>query len=473
MLDNDSQVLYPYVWEREEDQEKIQKFTENYKLFLNTCKTERESAAKIAALAHDAGFKNLDDCIADGKKLKKGDKIYAIRRNKAAALFVIGERPLKDGLHLIAAHIDSPRLDVRANPLYENEGISLFKTHYYGGIKKYQWATIPLALHGIVVKKNGERIKVVIGEEENDPVFYISDLPKHLSAEQSKKTMAEGIMGEDLNIIVGSIPLSEDGKKAGQIRKNILRLLKERYSISEKDFTSAELEIVPAGKARDVGFDRSMIASYGHDDRICSYTALMGLLDSEQHPFTGGVLFVDKEEVGNPGGCGMDSHYMENLISKIVSLTEETGPMTLRLALENSKMLSADVGIAYDSSYPEAFEPSNTARLGRGPAIVKYAGHMGKKGCNDASAEYLAMIRDIFDNADVYWQTGEYGKIDFGGGGTIAPFAASYGMEVVDCGVVLLSMHAPYELASKADIYETYRAYRAFLESGFELRQYM
>ena len=473
MLGKNLEAMYPYVWEREEDQEKIQEFSENYKLFLNTCKTERESAAKIASLAREAGFMDLDACFKDGKKLKKGDKVYTLRRNKAAALFVIGERPLREGMHLIAAHIDSPRLDVRANPLYEKEGVSLFKTHYYGGIKKYQWATIPLALHGIVVKKNGERIPVSIGEEENDPVFYISDLPKHLSSEQSQKTMADGIKGEDLNIIVGSILLPDGNGKEGQIRKNILRILEERYDISEKDFTSAELEIVPSGKARDVGFDRSMIASYGHDDRVCSYTALMGILHAEKHPFTGGVLFVDKEEVGNPGGCGMDSRYMENLISKIAALTEDTDAMTLRLALEHSKMLSADVGIAYDSSYPEAFEPANTARLGRGPALIKYAGHMGKKGCNDASAEYLALIRKLFDDAGVYWQTGEYGKIDFGGGGTIAPFAAAYGMEVVDCGVVLLSMHAPYELASKADIYETYRAYRAFLESGLELEKYM
>lgn len=473
MFEKELEAVYPQVWERKEDWGRIQAFSEGYKDFLNTCKTERESAERIAELARAAGFENLDACFAKGTKLKAGDKVYVRRKNKAAALFVIGERPLWEGMHLICAHIDAPRLDIRSNPLYEKEGLSLLKTHYYGGVKKYQWAALPLALHGVVVKKDGERIPICIGEEETDPVFYISDLPKHLSAEQSKKSMADGIEGEDLNIIFGSVPLPEGGGESGWIRRNMLRLLAERYGVTEKDFTSAELEIVPAGKARDAGFDGSMIVSYGHDDRICAYTALTAILEAEKPSFTGGVLFVDKEEVGSPGGCGMDSRFMENLVSRIAALTEREGTMVLRLALENSKMLSADVTFGFDPSHPEGYEPSNTARLGRGPVLAKYAGHMGKKGCNDASAEYLALLRNVFDEAGVYWQTGEFGKIDFGGGGTIAPFAAAYGMEVVDCGVALLSMHAPYELASKADAYEAYRAYRAFLESELELGSYM
>lgn len=461
---------YPQVWDRQEDIPAIMEFAEGYKMFLNQCKTERLAAARVVEMAKAAGFTDLDELWDQGGQLHPGDRVYALRQNKAVALFVVGERPMSQGLHIVCAHLDAPRLDVRPNPLYEKEGVALLKTHYYGGVKKYQWAAIPLALHGVVVKKGGEHVQISVGEDPSDPVFYISDLPKHLSAEQAKRSMEEGITGEDLNIIFGSIPGTQiDG---GRVKENILQLLFRRYGITEKDFTSAELEIVPAGEARDAGFDRSMVVSYGHDDRVCAYAALQAVLSVRQPAFTSAVFLVDKEEVGSQAGVGMNSRYMENLVAKVLHLAGDERPMTLRGALERSKMLSADVTLAYDTCHPEGYEPANTARLGRGPVLTKYAGHMGKKGCNDASAEYLALVRDVFDGAGIAWQTGEFGKIDFGGGGTIAPFAAAYGMEVLDCGVALLSMHAPWELASKADVYETSRAYAAFLSSDARIEDY-
>ena len=461
---------YPQVWDRQEDIPAIMEFAEGYKMFLNQCKTERLAAARVVEMAKAAGFTDLDELWDQGGQLHPGDRVYALRQNKAVALFVVGERPMSQGLHIVCAHLDAPRLDVRPNPLYEKEGVALLKTHYYGGVKKYQWAAIPLALHGVVVKKGGEHVQISVGEDPSDPVFYISDLPKHLSAEQAKRSMEEGITGEDLNIIFGSIPRTQiDG---GRVKENILQLLFRRYGITEKDFTSAELEIVPAGEARDAGFDRSMVVSYGHDDRVCAYAALQAVLSVRQPAFTSAVFLVDKEEVGSQAGVGMNSRYMENLVAKVLHLAGDERPMTLRGALERSKMLSADVTLAYDTCHPEGYEPANTARLGRGPVLTKYAGHMGKKGCNDASAEYLALVRDVFDGAGIAWQTGEFGKIDFGGGGTIAPFAAAYGMEVLDCGVALLSMHAPWELASKADVYETSRAYAAFLSSDARIEDY-
>ena len=461
---------YPQVWDRQEDIPAIMEFAEGYKMFLNQCKTERLAAARVVEMAKAAGFTDLDELWDQGGQLHPGDRVYALRQNKAVALFVVGERPMSQGLHIVCAHLDAPRLDVRPNPLYEKEGVALLKTHYYGGVKKYQWAAIPLALHGVVVKKGGEHVQISVGEDPSDPVFYISDLPKHLSAEQAKRSMEEGITGEDLNIIFGSIPGTQiDG---GRVKENILQLLFRRYGITEKDFTSAELEIVPAGEARDAGFDRSMVVSYGHDDRVCAYAALQAVLSVRQPAFTSAVFLVDKEEVGSQAGVGMNSRYMENLVAKVLHLAGDERPMTLRGALERSKMLSADVTLAYDTCHPEGYEPANTARLGRGTVLTKYAGHMGKKGCNDASAEYLALVRDVFDGAGIAWQTGEFGKIDFGGGGTIAPFAAAYGMEVLDCGVALLSMHAPWELASKADVYETSRAYAAFLSSDARIEDY-
>lgn len=464
------ETRYPQVWERQEEWGAIHEFAGGYKKFLDTCKTEREGAREILRAAQAAGFEDLDGRYAEGRGLEAGDRLCALRQGKAAALFIVGERPLREGMRLVCAHLDAPRLDVRPNPFYEKEDFALMKTHYYGGIKKYQWATVPLALHGVIVKKGGERIWVSMGEAEGEPVFYISDLPKHLSAEQAKKTLGEGIGGEDLNIICGSVSLPAEEEASA--RQYALRLLSRKYGIEEKDFVSAELELVPAGKARDAGLDGSLIAAYGHDDRICAYAALQALLGIQKPEYTAGVLFVDKEEVGSQGGSGMNSRLMENLTARLAVLSKDPDPLTLKLALERSLMISADVTVGLDPNYPECYEAGNTARLGRGPALTKYAGHLGKKGCNDASAEYLALLRDVFDDAGVYWQTGEFGRIDLGGGGTIAPFAAAYGMQVVDCGVALLSMHAPCELASKADVYEACRAYRAFMKSGADLSRY-
>ena len=470
MANNYFENEYRPVWDVMKDHDQIMAFSEGYKQFLNQCKTERESAVKIIEMAQTAGFRDLDTLYQEQGFLQPGDKVYALRRGRAAALFVVGEKPVTQGMHMICAHIDAPRLDARPNPISEKHGIVHLKTHYYGGVKKYQWAAQPLALHGVIVKKGGERVTVSIGESENDPVFYISDLPKHLSADQAKKPMADGINGEHLNVIFGSVPMADASGE--RVKKNILTLLNQRYGVTEADLVSAELEVVPAGKARDVGFDGGMIAAYGHDDRICSYTALQAILETKDPAYTSCVLFADKEEVGSQGGQGMNSRFMENVAARVVELMGETSHTSLRLALENAKMLSADVTVGYDPSYPEAYEITNATHLGHGPVMLKYAGSMGKKGANDASAEFLAYMREILDSEGIPWQAGEFGKIDQGGGGTIAPFAAAYGMQVLDFGVALLSMHAPYELASKADVYEAYRAYKAFLKSDTDLKKY-
>lgn len=460
--------LYPSVWTGNGDRGAVMAFAEAYKRFAAACKTERETAAETARRAREAGFRDLDGLLESGARLSPGDKVYACRGGKAAAFFALGRRPLADGMRLICAHADAPRLDVRPNPLYERDGLALLKTHYYGGVKKYQWAALPLALHGVVVKKGGEKVSVVVGEDEADPVLYISDLPIHLAAEQMKKKMAEGLTGEDLNPVAGSIP---DGDETdGAVRTAVLKLLNERYGIAEKDFATAELEIVPAGAPRDAGLDASMIAGYAHDDRVCVFPAFEALLATETPPFTAGALFVDKEEVGSGGATGLDSRLMENVVSRLVRLCGGDS-FDLALSLERSMMLSADVCVAYDPNFPGAFEPGNTARLGGGPVLMKYAGARGKSGANDASAEFMGFLRDLFDESGVRWQIGGLGRIDLGGGGTIAPFAARYGMEVADCGVALLGMHAPCELASKADIYETFRAYKAFYRSAAEMER--
>ena len=466
---NSYQALYPSVW-KSADAAPVMAFAEDYKRFVSVCKTERETAAETVRAAREAGFVSLDELCEAGKKLNAGDRIFVLRQNKAAAFFVVGRRPLTDGLRLICSHADAPRLDVRPNPLYEKEGMAFLKTHYYGGIKKYQWAALPLALHGVVVKKGGERVSVTVGEDENDPVLYVSDLPIHLAADQMKKKLAEGLTGEDMNAVVGSIPLP--GECCCAVKQALLKLLKDRYGIEEKDLAAAELEIVPAGKARDAGLDSSLIASYAHDDRVCVYPAFRALLETESPEFTAGVLFVDKEEIGSVGNTGLDSHLMENIVSRLIRLSGGD-PFDLSTALENSMMLSADVCVGCDPNFASAFEPSNAAHLGCGPVLMKYAGARGKSGASDASAEFLACVRDIFDEAGVAWQIGGMGRIDLGGGGTIAPYAAKYGMQVLDCGVALLSMHAPYELASKADIYETFRGYRAFLQSKAEMKAYL
>lgn len=445
----------------------IESFSHGYKQFLNACKTERETAAKAAEMAKAAGFVPLDTVQA----LHPGDKVFTLYKNKAAALFVIGKKSLKSGMRLLCAHTDAPRLDIRPCPLYEKDGLGMLRTHYYGGIKKYQWTTIPLAIHGVIVKKGGERITVSIGENENEPVLYISDLPKHLSAEQAKKPMGDGINGENLNLVAASLTAEEE--QAGlSLQQKLLALLNERYGIDEADLLSAELEIVPAGKARDAGLDGSLIAAYGHDDRSCVYAGLQAILHTDTPEHTAGLLLLDKEEVGNQGATGMKSHLLENLTARLLRLLNEDEPLACEEALEHSQMLSADVVLAMDPNYFQCFALGNTAHLGHGPAIVKYAGHFGKKDANDANAEFLALLRDVFDEAGIRWQTGEYGIMDLGGGGTMAPLPAQYGMETADCGIPLLSMHAPYELASKADVYEASRAYAAFLASDKDIEQY-
>lgn len=445
----------------------IESFSHGYKQFLNACKTERETAAKAAEMAKAAGFMPLDTVQA----LHPGDKVFTLYKNKAAALFVIGKKSLKSGMRLLCAHTDAPRLDIRPYPLYEKDGLGMLRTHYYGGIKKYQWTTIPLAIHGVIVKKGGERITVSIGENENEPVLYISDLPKHLSAEQAKKPMGDGINGENLNLVAASLTAEEE--QAGlSLQQKLLALLNERYGIDEADLLSAELEIVPAGKARDAGLDGSLIAAYGHDDRSCVYAGIQAILHTDTPEHTAGLLLLDKEEVGNQGATGMKSHLLENLTARLLRLLNEDEPLAREEALEHSQMLSADVVLAMDPNYSQCFTPGNTAHLGHGPTIVKYAGHFGKKDANDANAEFLALLRDVFDEAGIRWQTGEYGIMDLGGGGTMAPLPAQYGMETADCGIPLLSMHAPYELASKADVYEASRAYAAFLASDKDIEQY-
>jgi len=468
MKDSKSNKLakeYGLVWDKlsEKELSSLMTFAEDYKRFMDNSKTEREAVVEIVKYAEKAGFKNLKEYIAADKKLKSGDKVYAVNMDKTVAMFVIGNKPLENGMNIVGSHIDSPRLDLKPNPLYEEIGISLLKTHYYGGIKKYQWVTIPLALHGVIIKKGGEKVNVVIGEDENDPVLYITDLLVHLSADQMDKKLSKAIEGEDLNILFGSIPL-KDEEKGKKVKMNILRLLNEKYGIEEEDFVTAELEVVPAGKARDVGLDRSMIMAYGHDDRVCAYTSLRAILEVEKPEKTSVVLFVDKEEVGSIGATGMQSRFFENTVAEVMELTGSYSELKLRRALANSRMLSSDVTAAVDPTYQSVNEKYNAAYLGKGIAFAKYTGSRGKSGCNDANAEYVGALRDIFNENGITWQTGELGKVDQGGGGTIAYILAKYDMEVIDCGVPMFSMHAPWEITSKADVYETYRAYKVFLE---------
>lgn len=455
---------YELIWDRADDVElkKIMDFSERYKKFMDVSKTERESADEIIRLSKENGYINIEEAIANGKKLKAGDKIYCNNKNKGVALFVIGKASFEKGLNIVGSHIDSPRMDLKQNPLYEDEGFALLDTHYYGGIKKYQWVTIPLAIHGVIVKKGGEKINIVIGEDDNDPVVYISDLLIHLAAEQMDKKLAKGIEGEDLNILFGSIPIKDKEAKS-RVKFNILALLNEKYGITEEDFTTAELEVVPAGKSRDVGFDRSMVMAYGHDDRICAYTSLEAIFEVKNPEKTCIILFVDKEEVGSIGATGMSSKFFENVVAEVMELKGEYSELKLRRTLANSRMLSSDVTAAVDPIYSSVNEKKNAAYFGKGIALAKYTGSKGKGGCNDANAEFLGEVRDMFNENKIAWQTSELGKVDQGGGGTIAYILAEYGMEVLDCGVALLSMHAPWEIASKADIFETYRAYKVFL----------
>jgi len=455
------------AWNKYDEKAKkeVFSFNEDYKEFLSTCKTERECADYIIEKAEKAGFKDINSM----KSYKAGDKVYAINQSRLLILFKIGKEDIAEGINIIGAHMDAPRLDLKQNPLYEDDASKtvLLKTHYYGGIKKYQWVTMPMAIHGIVCKKNGEDVKVSIGEKDDDPVFGISDLLIHLSKDQMQKTLAEGITGEGLNVFIGSIPKEDESdKEKTSAKQTVLDLLKEKYDIEEEDFVSAELQIVPAGKARDYGIDRSFVAGYAHDDRVCSYTMFRALMDMETPEKTCAAIFADKEEVGSMGATGMRSKFFENVCAKIQKgLNNEVyDSIALRDALQNSAMLSADVNAGYDPNFPEVTEKYNTAYLGKGAAFAKYTGSRGKGGSSDADPKFIAKLRKMLDDADISYQTAELGKVDQGGGGTIAYILAEYGMDVIDCGVAVHSMHSPLELVSKADVYETYRCYKEFYE---------
>lgn len=443
------------------EREKIFDFCEGYKNYLSVGKTERECIHEAIRLAEEKGYRNLADIIKNNEEIKAGDKVYANNKDKTLALYLIGNDSIENGMRIIGSHVDSPRIDLKQNPLYEDGNLALMDTHYYGGVKKYQWVTLPLALHGVVVKKDGTKINVVIGEDDNDPVLGISDLLVHLSGEQLQKKANEVIAGEDLNVLVGNIPL--EGKEKDAVKENILVLLKDKYDFEEEDFISAEFEVVPAGKARDLGLDKSMVMGYGQDDRICAYTSLMALLEVDSVEKTSVILLVDKEEVGSIGATGMQSRFFENSVAEVMDRMGEYSELKLKRALQNSLMLSADVTAAYDPNYPGACEKKNTAYFAKGLVFSKYTGARGKSGCNDANPEFIAWLRKIMDKNNVSYQTAELGKVDQGGGGTIAYILAQYNMEVIDCGVALQNMHAPWEVSSKVDIFETKKGYKAFL----------
>ena len=432
-------------------------FNEEYKHYISVGKTERACVTESVRLAEEAGFKPLSSY----KELKPGDKVYVTNKGKNVAIFVMGEKPVEEGLRVLGAHIDSPRLDVKQNPLYENKGFALLDTHYYGGIKKYQWVTIPLAIYGVVCKKDGSTINVVIGEDPTDPVVGLSDLLIHLSADQMQKPAAKVIEGEDLDVTMGSMPLDDEEKDA--VKANVMKLLKEKYDFDEEDFLSAELEIVPAGPARDYGLDRSMVAGYGHDDRVCAYTSLRAVLDTPACEYTTCAILVDKEEVGSIGATGAQSMFFENVIAELINLTDEYSGLKVRHALENTKMLSSDVSAGFDPLFPGVNESKNSAYLGNGICFNKYTGSRGKSGCNDAMPEYFAEIRKVMDENDINFQTAEIGRVDQGGGGTIAYILGNYNMNVIDAGIAVLNMHSPMEIVSKADVFEGYKAYKAFI----------
>lgn len=451
------------VWKTygEEELAELEQVNRDYREFLDKGKTERECVKGSIAIAKAAGYADLNDVIAQKKTLSAGDKVYLSYMDKSLVLFHIGTRPIEEGLNILGAHIDSPRLDIKQNPLYEDTELAYLDTHYYGGIKKYQWVTIPLAIHGVVAKTDGSLVNIVIGEDENDPVVFISDLLIHLAQTQLEKKGAKVVEGEDLNIIVGNIPLKNEEK--GAVKKNILKLIKEKYDIEEEDFLSAELEVVPAGRAREAGMDKSMILAYGQDDRVCAYTSLAAMVSMEQVERTACTLLVDKEEIGSVGATGMKSKFFENTLAELLDRMGVYSELTLRRVLANSKMLSSDVSAAYDPTYSSVFEKKNAAYFSKGIVINKFTGSRGKSSSNDANAEYLGEIRRIFETHNVAYQTAELGKVDQGGGGTIAYIMALYGMNVIDSGVAVLNMHAPHEAVSKADVYEAKKAYVAFI----------
>lgn len=476
---------YRNTWERysEAQLQDVDVLSQEYMEFLNNGKTERECIDQIVNLIEEKGYRELEAVMESGDKLQAGDRVYSVWMNKSIVLFQIGTDKMADGINILGAHIDSPRLDIKQNPLYEEGGFAYLDTHYYGGVKKYQWVTIPLAIHGVVVKKDGTIVEVSVGEKDEDPVFFVSDLLIHLAQEQLEKKANKVIEGEALDIIVGNRPLviekkEADGKneengekdeKAAEkdaVKKGILDILQKSYGIEEEDFISAELEVVPAGRAREAGFDRSMILAYGQDDRVCAFTSLKAMLEIGQTTRTACCILVDKEEIGSVGATGMQSRFFENAVAEVMNLTGEYSELNVRRCLARSCMLSSDVSSAYDPSYAASFDKKNVAYLGNGMVFNKFTGSRGKSGSNDANAEYLGHIRGIFEKEDVNFQTAELGRVDLGGGGTIAYILALYGMNVIDCGVAVLNMHAPWEATSKADVYETKRGYVAFLENA-------
>ena len=446
------------AWLKYKDKKAVMDFAENYKQFLSVAKSERLAVIEAEKLLKANGFKNVEDV----KSVKAGDRVYFINKKKNVAAFIVGKEPIENGLRILGAHIDSPRIDLKENPFYESKGFALADTHYYGGIKKYQWTTIPLALVGVVCKKDGTVVDINIGDDPKDPIVGITDLLIHLSADQMAKTLAKAIEGENLDITLGSMPLNEEEKEP--VKANVLRLLKEKYDVEEEDFVSAEIEIVPAGPARDYGLDRSMVAGYGHDDRSCAYTSLLALLDTKEVKKTACCILVDKEEIGSVGATGAHSLFFENAIAKLLALAGNSNPLwAARLAMENSEMLSSDVSAGYDPLYASVNDPKNAAYLGEGLVFNKYTGSRGKSGSNDSMPEYYAFIRKTMDDANINWQNAELGKVDQGGGGTIAYILGNYNMRVIDAGIPVLNMHAPMEIVSKVDVYEAYLGYKAFL----------
>lgn len=450
--------------------QEVYDFAENYRVFLSENKTERECVRTFVAQAKEAGFISLEEAVANGTTLKAGDKVYADHMGKSLALFVIGSAPISEGMNILGAHIDSPRLDLKQNPMYEDNDMVLLDTHYYGGVKKYQWVTLPLALHGVVAKKDGTVVEINIGEQASDPVVGVSDLLIHLAGDQLEKKGNKVVEGENLDVLIGNLPADKaaDEEKTAKerVKAQILELLKQQYEIEEEDFLSAEIEVVPAGAARDYGLDRSMIMGYGHDDRVCAYPSFEAILQMETPERTSVCLLVDKEEIGSVGATGMHSRFFENMVAEVLDRCGAYTDLALRRALQHSRMLSSDVSAAYDPNYPSVSEKKNAAYFGRGIVFNKYTGSRGKSGSNDANAEYIARLRRIFDENGVAFQTSELGKVDQGGGGTIAYILANYGMEVIDSGVAVLNMHAPWEIISKVDLYEAYKGYMAFLREA-------
>lgn len=456
---------YKSAWDTytEQDKDNLFAYGERYRVFISDNKTERECIRDMVSKAEAEGYQNLDTLISEGKVLKSGDKVYANYKDKTLVMYCIGSEDMTKGLNILGAHLDSPRLDLKPNPLYEDTDFAMFKTHYYGGIKKYQWVTMPLAIHGVIAKKDGEVINVVIGEDLSDPVVGISDILPHLGQEQAKKPLSEAIAGEDLNICLGTLPL--EGEEKDKVKANILQLLHDKYGVVEEDLVSSEIQIVPAGPARDYGLDRSMIIGYGQDDRVCGYASFEAQLEVQNPTRTTVCILVDKEEVGSVGASGMHSKFFENTVAEVLELVGCYSSLNVRRTLARSRMLSSDVTAGHDPNYPAILEKNNAAYFGKGVVFNKYTGSRGKSGSNEANAEYVAELRAMMEANNVTWQTSELGRIDLGGGGTIAYILANYGMDVIDCGVPVHSMHAPWEITSKVDLYEMRKAYVAFLQS--------